>query len=146
MVGMIVYQPISLDETDVQPLSDQAWSDGYAYVERMIHDWRSGSNRFDGPGERLVGAFEDETLIGFCGLNRDPYTTENAGRIRHIYGDVAHRHKGIACTLLARTLAGASAWFPRVRLRATPPSRGFYEHLGFRPVDEPEATHSKPLR
>lgn len=146
MVGVIAYRPISLDDTDVQPLSDQAWSDGYPFVERMLHDWTSGANRFDGPGEKLIGAFEDDTLIGFCGLNRDPYVHENVGRIRHLYVDLGHRHAGIARALVTRTLDGASVWFPRIRLRATPASRSFYELLGFLVVDEAEATHAKRLR
>ena len=145
MVGVIAYRPISLDDTDVQPLSDEAWSDGYPFVERMLHDWKSGENRFDGPGEKLIGAFDGETVIGFCGLNRDPYVSENAGRIRHLYVDLAHRHTGIARRLVARTLDGASDWFPRIRLRATPASRQFYELLGFEPVEENEATHSRRL-
>ncbi|WP_322989133.1 GNAT family N-acetyltransferase [Hoeflea sp.] len=143
---MITYRPISLDDHDAQPLSDEAWGDGYPFVERMLHDWKSGANRFDGPGERLIGAFDDDKLIGFCGLNRDPYLSENAGRIRHLYVSLSHRHRGIARALEARTLDGAEAWFPRIRLRATPQSRKFYERLGFVQVDEPEATHSKPLR
>jgi GNAT superfamily N-acetyltransferase len=146
MVGVIAYRPISLDDTDVQPLSDEAWRDGYPFVERMLHDWKSGANRFDGPGERLVGAFDDDTLVGFCGLNRDPYVSENAGRIRHLYVDLAHRHAGIARALVAQALDSASIWFPRVRLRATPASRSFYELLGFLVVDETEATHAKRLR
>lgn len=143
---MISYRPMSLDDHDVQPLSDEAWSDGYAYVERMIHDWKSGANRFDGPGECLVGAFDDDKLIGFCGLNRDPYTSENAGRIRHLYVSLDHRHRGIARALVTRTLDGAASLFSRIRLRATPASRSFYELLGFEPVDEPEATHALRLR
>lgn len=142
---MIVYRPFSLDDIDVQPLSDEAWTDGYAYVERMLQDWKSGANRFDGPGERLIGAFDDDKLIGFCGLNRDPYTPEIAGRIRHIYVSLDHRHAGIARALVAQTLDGASNWFPRIRLRATPASRSFYELLGFLPVEENEATHAMRL-
>lgn len=145
MVGVIAYRPISLDDTDVQPLSDEAWSDGYPFVERMINDWTSGSNRFDGPGERLIGAFDDVALVGFCGLNRDPYIDENAGRIRHLYVRLDHRHAGIARALVGQTLDSASIWFPRIRLRATPASRSFYELLGFEPVEETEATHSKPM-
>jgi len=143
---VVAYRPFSLDDIDVQPLSDEAWRDGYAYVERMIHDWKSGANRFDGPGERLVGAFENEKLIGFCGLNRDPYTSENAGRIRHLYVSLDHRHLGIARALVNRTLDGDASLFSRIRLRATPASRSFYELLGFEPVDEAEATHAKRLR
>lgn len=143
---VVAYRPFSLEDIDVQPLSDEAWRDGYPFVERMLHDWKSGENRFDGHGERLVGAFENEMLIGFCGLNRDPYIEENAGRIRHLYVDLAHRHIGIARALVAQTLDGASIWFPRVRLRATPASRSFYELLGFAPVEEVEATHAKRLR
>jgi RimJ/RimL family protein N-acetyltransferase len=99
MVGLTAYRPISLDDIDVQPLADEAWADGYPFVERMRHDWKSGDNRFDGPGERLIGAFEGETLIGFCGLNRDPYVPENAGRIRHLYVSLDHRHIGVARAL-----------------------------------------------
>lgn len=146
MVSVTFYRPISLDDIDVEPLADEAWADGYPFVERMRHDWKSGDNRFDGPGERLIGAFEDDTLVGFCGLNRDPYVSENAGRIRHLYVSLDHRHAGVARTLVARALDGASIWFPRIRLRSTPASRSFYEHLGFQQVDEPEATHAKRLR
>ncbi|MCC0035142.1 MAG: GNAT family N-acetyltransferase [Hoeflea sp.] len=143
---MTFYRPISLDDIDVEPLADEAWADGYPFVERMRQDWKSGDNRFDGPGERLIGAFEDDTLVGFCGLNRDPYLSENAGRIRHLYVDRDHRHAGIARTLVGKALEGAEIWFPRVRLRATPASRGFYEQLGFQEVEEPEATHTMLLR
>ena len=143
---MISCRPISLDDLDVGPLADQACAEGYVFVERMRRDWKSGDNRFDGPGERLIGAFEDETLVGFCGLNRDPYTSENAGRIRHLYVDRGYRRSGVARALVAEALDGASASFPRIRLRATAASTGFYERLGFLPVDEPEATHTMPLR
>ena len=134
MVSVTFYRPISLDDIDVEPLADEAWADGYPFVERMRQDWKSGDNRFDGPGERLIGAFEDDTLVGFCGLNRDPYF------------DRDHRHAGIARTLVGKALEGAEIWFPRVRLRATPASRGFYEQLGFQEVEEPEATHTMLLR
>tara|TARA_R110002020_G_scaffold135469_12_gene302535 strand:+ start:448 stop:888 length:441 start_codon:yes stop_codon:yes gene_type:complete len=146
MVGVTSYRPISLDDTEAQPLSDEAWADGYPFVERMMEDWKSGANRFDGPGERLIGAFEGEALIGFCGLNRDPYTSENAGRIRHLYVSLGHRHSGVGRALVAQTLDSAAIWFPRIRLRATPASRSFYELLGFKEVDENEATHALRLR
>jgi len=146
MVGVITYRPISLDMTDVQPLSDEAWSDGYPFVERMLNDWKAGHNRFEGPGEKLIGAFDDGVVVGFCGLSRDPYIEENAGRIRHLYVSLDHRHEGIARALLEHTLEGASSWFPRIRLRATPASRSFYERHGFEPVEEVEATHSMRLR
>jgi GNAT superfamily N-acetyltransferase len=146
MVSVTFYRPISLDDIDVEPLADEAWADGYPFVERMRHDWKSGENRFDGPGERLVGAFDGASLIGFCGLNRDPYISEIAGRIRHLYVDLDHRQFGVGRTLVDRALDGASVWFPRVRLRATPASRSFYERLGFVPVDETEATHEMRLR
>jgi len=146
MVGALAYRPFSLDDIDVQPLSDEAWSDGYPFVERMLHDWSSGDNRFDRPGECLIGAFDDGRLVGFCGLNRDPYLSENAGRIRHLYVSLDHRHIGIARALVARVIDGASLRFPRIRLRATPASRSFYELLGFEPVEENEATHSMRLR
>ncbi|KGF67704.1 hypothetical protein LL06_20680 [Hoeflea sp. BAL378] len=146
MVGMVAYRPISLDDTDMHPLADEAWEDGYPFVERMLADWRLGENRFDGPGARLIGAFDDGRPVGFCGLCQDPFTSENVGRLRHLYVERGHRRTGVARVLVARALDGAAIWFPRIRLRATPASRGFYEHLGFHPVDESDATHSLRLR
>tara|TARA_R110002020_G_scaffold114717_7_gene263901 strand:+ start:457 stop:888 length:432 start_codon:yes stop_codon:yes gene_type:complete len=143
---MVAYRPISLDDTDMHSLADEAWEDGYPFVERMLQDWKSGENRFDGPGARLIGAFDDERPVGFCGLCRDPFVAENTGRLRHLYVDRGHRQEGVARALVARALDGAAIWFPRVRLRATPASRGFYEHLGFHPVDETDATHALRLR
>ncbi|OCW57533.1 GNAT family N-acetyltransferase [Hoeflea olei] len=145
MVGRPAFSPFSLDEIDIEPLAEEAWRDGYRFIERMKHDWATGENRFDGPGERLLGAFEGEALVGFCGLNRDPYVSELVGRIRHLYVGRDHRKKGIARDLLVRALDGAAYWFPRIRLRATPSSRGFYRRMGFVEVDEVEATHARWL-
>ncbi len=146
MVGVIDYLPLSPDETDLRPLSDEAWRDGYPFVERMLHDWNAGIDRFDDDGARLVGAFEGDELVGFGGLNRDPYTTENVGRVRLLYVTRPHRGEGVATSLFGHLLDGASIWFPRLRVRSTPGAASFYEHLGFAPVDEPDATHALPLR
>lgn len=145
MTGMADIRPLSLDQTDIQPLADEAWAEGYAFVERMLEDWKSGEYRFDGPGEQLLGAFDGDRIIGFCGLGRDPFVEGPVGRLRHLYVSRPYRGCGIAKELVAGTLEGAEVHFPRVRLRSTPAAVAFYEHLGFRPVEEPAATHSLSL-
>lgn len=142
---MVDIRPISLDKTDIAALADEAWGEGYPFVERMLADWRSGEYLFDGPGEQLLGAFDEDRIIGFCGLGRDPFIKGPVGRIRHLYVSRPFRCTGIAKLLVLKVLDGAEAFFPRIRLRSTPAAVGFYEHLGFLPVEEAEATHSLPL-
>jgi uncharacterized protein len=43
-------------------------------VERLHHEWETGTNRFDKPGEALFGAWLDGRLVGGCGLNDCTHT------------------------------------------------------------------------
>ena len=147
MVGMVSYRPISSRRHRHAPPGRRGLEDGYPFVERMLQDWRLGENRFDGPGARLIGAFEDDRPIGFCGLCRDPFTDETVGRLRHLYVDRGHRQGGRpprrwwpGRSMAPRSGSRESACAPRLRRGA------FYEHLGFHPIDEIDATHAKRLR
>ena len=42
---------------------------GLRMVRRLVHEWETGTNRFDKPGEALFGAWLDGRLVGVCGLN-----------------------------------------------------------------------------
>ncbi|MCY0093137.1 hypothetical protein [Hoeflea ulvae] len=53
---------------------------------------------------------------------------------------------GRSRALVVDPIAPTWIWLSGNRLSATPQSRAFCERLGFVPVDEPEATHSKPLQ
>jgi GNAT superfamily N-acetyltransferase len=69
---------------------------GSRIVRRLVEEWASGANRFDRPGEVLLGAWLDGQLVGVCGLNVDPYAAqERVGRVRHLYVLSALRRLGV---------------------------------------------------
>ena len=128
-------------------LAREASSDGFSFVARLINEWKSGANRFDQPGERLLGAVVYGELVGVCGINRDPYhKAEVVGRLRHLYVKKAARGAGVGSALVARLLGEAESVFRLVRLRTdTPQAAAFYEKRGFIPVSDETATHEKAL-
>ncbi len=126
----------------VGPLREEAGREGLRFVARLIDDWASASSRFDQPGEFLVGAVADGRLLGICGLNRDPHTTQrDIGRLRHLYVSMVERRRGIGRALVRHLLARAGGTFVSIRLRTTPDAAPFYERLGFRKADEANASH-----
>ena len=78
-------ESISLDQVDLPELREEASSQGFRFVERLADDWARGTNRFEGPGEVLFGAFAGQRLIGIGGLNREPYDpAPGVARLRHL--------------------------------------------------------------
>ena len=82
---MIRACPIALTaivERKLYPL--EARLSGHHFLDRLIAEWRSGTNRFDNPGECLIGLFDSERPVAFGGLSRDPFDTRGraAGRLR----------------------------------------------------------------
>jgi GNAT superfamily N-acetyltransferase len=140
-------EPIDGDHPGLAVLAEQARSEGFGFVQRLISDWSSGSNRFDRTGERLLGAFWSGELAGICGLNRDPYTDRHdVGRLRHLYVRKSDRHRGIGAALVEHLLKGASPPFSMIRLRTnTAEAAAFYERLGFAVVGDRTATHVRAL-
>jgi N-acetylglutamate synthase-like GNAT family acetyltransferase len=147
MAASFRIEPIDGGHPGLTALAEEALSEGFRFVERLIADWHSGSNRFARPGERLLGAFWSGELVGVCGLNRDPYTDRHdVGRLRHLYVRKTDRHRGIGAALVQQLLKGASPPFTLIRLRTnTTEAAAFYERLGFRAVGERTATHAKAL-
>jgi GNAT superfamily N-acetyltransferase len=121
--------------------------EGFLFVDRLVRDWTSGSNRFDLGGEQFLYAFAGEILIGVCGLNRDPYLDQDGiGRLRHLYVRECARRRGVASALVRRMLDEAGNTFQVVRLRtATMEAAAFYLWHGFVPVWEETASHAKAL-
>lgn len=130
-------------EGDIQSLATQARSESFSFIDRLLDDWRDGSNRFDGKGECFLQLMVAETLVAVGGINRDPYSTEsNIGRIRHVYVRPEFRRSGVGRVLLDALLERATH-FKRLRLRANDERAfRFYESLGFVPSNEPNATHT----
>lgn len=134
---------------EISYLSLEARLSNHPFLDRLNADWRTGANRFDKPGECLLGLFDGGRLVAVGGLNRDPYDTSGrpVGRLRHVYVAQSHRRLGIGSQLVAELLARAQV-FERMRLRTpgTPEAAAFYESLGFVRVDEPDATHAVDVR
>jgi N-acetylglutamate synthase-like GNAT family acetyltransferase len=139
--------PITAFNPGLITLRSEAINEGYHFLTRLIDEWNSGSNRFNRPGERFLGAFLDDNLIGVCGLNRDPFTRKyGIGRLRHLYVTPSTRRRGIGSALI-RQLIDDSTVFEIVRLRTdTKEAAAFYLRQGFVAVDEDSATHAKKLR
>jgi ribosomal protein S18 acetylase RimI-like enzyme len=136
-------RPITPQTPGFQELASDARSEGHNLMERLDREWAAGSNRFEQPGECLLGLFEGATLIAVGGVSRDPYAGDpSIGRIRHIYVRPKWRRAGRATQLMRNLIPRAQLAFVRVRLRTrNPAARRLYERLGFQPVEEPNATH-----
>jgi len=121
--------------------------EGYSIVERLLDDFRAGRNRFDAPGEALYAHFLGQVAIAVCGINRETDRTySNAGRIRRLYVLPQYRGNGLAHDLVDVITRHASMTFDHLTVNVgTSEARGFYEHLGFVPVQLPGITHCRKL-
>ncbi|MBW8745586.1 MAG: GNAT family N-acetyltransferase [Sphingomonas sp.] len=128
---------------ELDPLVAEADTDGHLFMRRLRDEWASGSNRFDGPGEKLVTARAGDRLIGVGGLNRDPYAqAPGIGRLRHLYVARDARCRGVGASLVRSILAGADAHFTLIRLRTdSAEAAAFYARLGFQGTNDANATH-----
>ena len=136
-------RPLTDLGSGLEPLIAEAEGEGHRFVHRLLAEWESGTNRFDGPGELLLGAFIEDRLVGVAGLNRDTYADEDGiGRLRHVYMLSAARRLGVGSLLVRRILSEASKTFRIARLRTTTAeAAAFYRYLGFENVNEEAATH-----
>jgi GNAT superfamily N-acetyltransferase len=132
---------------DFDELRGEAADGGFRFLDRLARDWRNGENRFDQPGERLVGAFAGDRLIAIGGVNRDPYAERaNVGRLRHLYVLKDWRTTGVGRALVEGLLRHAEGVFSEVRLRTdTDAASAFYRQCGFTVVDSPSASHARTL-
>jgi GNAT superfamily N-acetyltransferase len=133
---------------DVEDLRAEAAQEGFRFIDKLVAEWRSGTNRFDQPGEVLLGAIRANDLIAVGGLNRDPYADQpGIGRLRHLYVRQTMRRCGVGSALVQELIGSATSTFHLVRLRTdTPLAADFYVGLGFRPAPSAAATHIWPLR
>ena len=132
---------------DLAPLVEESEREGFRFLARLRREFEEGGNRFDAPGEALLGCRRDAGLIAVGGLNRDPYSPEpRAGRLRHLYVSAAFRRCGVGRTLVDALVAAARPHFGVLLLRTdTRAAAQFYEALGFAPVASPHATHRMVL-
>lgn len=132
----------------IEELRAEATGEGFRFVDKLVAEWLSGTNRFSRPGEVFLVAFRATDLVAFGGLNRDPYTDESGvGRLRHLYIRKSNRRSGLGSALVQELLDHAESTFHLVRLRtATREAADFYVRLKFHVVQDETATHVKSLR
>ena len=131
-----------LDVAALQRLRVESLQEGFRFMERLCHEWASGANRFDAPGEALFLAVADDQVTGICGLNRDPYARDaRAGRVRRLYVLPDHRRRSVGHALLQAVIAYAQGHFDILRVR-TNEAGEFYTRHGFQCItSQPDTTH-----
>jgi GNAT superfamily N-acetyltransferase len=147
-MGVAVARLCHLSADALAPLVSESEGEGWRFVRRLADEWAAGTNRFDKPGEALFAAWVDGALVGVCGLNADPYTTDpTVGRVRRLYVLPGLRGRGVGSRLVQAVIQSARARFQSLRVRTESAAAGrLYEHLGFVPAaGAPDCTHTLVL-
>jgi GNAT superfamily N-acetyltransferase len=129
---------------DIQPLMLESRTEHHRFVDRLVDEYVSGSNRFALPGEALYATYAGDTMVGVGGLNRDPYVNpDDTGRVRHLYVLPGWRGRGVGRRLMQQIVDEASDNFSMLTLRTfSPDASQFYVTIGFEPVSDIETvTH-----
>ncbi|QUG41210.1 GNAT family N-acetyltransferase [Psychrobacillus sp. INOP01] len=119
---------------DLDSLVKQSKEEGFRFVERLINDYKNGSNTFNHFGEGLFGVFNEEgVLVAIGGLNRDPFSNEQyIGRLRRFYVSKEYRGNGIGSLLLKRIVDEAKRYYKILVLHTdTEQAERFYSSIGF---------------
>ncbi|MBF4661746.1 GNAT family N-acetyltransferase [Cronobacter malonaticus] len=146
MSGIITIRPLTPVGIDFDRLREESQALGFNMLDRLAVHWMDGSNAFSAPGERLLGAFLGDALVGVGGLNRCPFDTHpRAGRVRHLYVSHAVRRVGVGNQLLATLARHAHNTFDYLNIRAPESAFSFYLQAGFLPMDHPHITHRLTL-
>ena len=135
--------PIRLPTPGIEQLCEEARRQGYNFLDTLITDWESGANRFDAPGETLLGHFDEGIIVALGGLNQDPFLADpKVGRVRRVYVREGWRNRGIGVELVHTLLQAARKSFRTVRLRSDNSRTAlFYERIGFQATSTKDATH-----
>ncbi len=137
----------SVDPYDWTEILIASQSEGHNMVNRLLTDFREGTNRFDAPGELFFAHFHENVVVAVAGLNQEKDRSfGRAGRVRRLYVIPRSRGNGLARSLVEKITLSASAHFDALTVNVGKlDARGFYEHLGFTPVEHPGITHVKKL-
>ena len=132
---------------EMEPLLAAARAEEFHALDRLVDDWRDGTNCFDKAGEAFFTARSSGKLIGVCGLNRDPFQRDAkppAGRIRRLFVLPEARRSGAGARLVESVAQAARGEFSALVLRTNSEAgAAFYERLGFVAVGGPAHTHRR---
>lgn len=132
----------------ILPLVRQSQAEGYRHLVRLVDEYLSGENRFNKNGEALFVAVKENKVIGICGLNHDPYSDGDVGRVRRLYVLPEYRRQGIGRRLTEDVIGRASAYYNMLVLKTDHEQASrFYKSLGFNEVHDCDSrTHFLKLR
>ncbi|NNU50293.1 GNAT family N-acetyltransferase [Rhizobium sp. WYCCWR 11279] len=131
---------------EIADLESEARQEGYRHVARLIDEWSSGDNRFEHHGERLLGAYVDDALVGIGSMTVDS-TISGALRMRRFYVRPAMRGRGIGRMLALALLEHARSFCTVVTVHAgNDGAARFWESLGFQPDGRDGHTHLLALQ
>lgn len=134
---------------DLTSLLTESQKEGFLFLERLINDYKNGTNTFSKSGEFLYGVFNQEGLIiAIGGINKDPFSTnERIGRLRRFYVSKDYRRIGVGRSLVTRILKDSSEHYEGIVLYTdTEHADKFYTSLGFiKDSNSLKSTHSLKL-
>ena len=119
---------------DLDNLVKQSKKEGFRFVERLINDYKNGSNTFNHFGESLFGVFNEEgVLVAIGGLNKDLFSNgQYIGRLRRFYVDKEYRRNGIGSLLVKKIIEEAKRYYKILVLHTdTEQADKFYSSIGF---------------
>lgn len=142
--------PTRIESTDAYDWAEilrESQAEGYNMVNRLLSDFGSAFNRFDAPGEALYAHFSGQVVVAVAGLNREANLSyPRSGRVRRLYVLPSCRGNGKARTLIEELARHALGHFDSITVNVGKlDARGFYEHLGFVPVQHDGITHISML-
>lgn len=119
---------------DFIPLLTESKNEGFRFLERLVTDYKNGTNNFSQPGESLYGVFNKEgLLVAIGGLNIDPFSNiGKIGRLRRFYVCKDYRRHGIGGLLLNTIIHDAKKYYKTLVLHTdTEQAENFYVSFGF---------------
>ncbi|WP_214484998.1 GNAT family N-acetyltransferase [Bacillus sp. SM2101] len=131
------YVVIEIDDllnTGLNALVMESKEEGFRFVERLINDYKTGTNKFNNFGEALYGVFNKTgSLVAVGGINIDPFSKEPyIGRLRRFYVSKLYRRNGLGSLLVKKIIVEAKTYFNVLVLYTdTDEASKFYTAIGF---------------
>lgn len=143
MKNIIIQEVTELVSADLNEILAESTEEGFRHISRLVEEYITGTNRFDQNSEALFECRMNHRVIGICGLNKDPYTEANIGRVRRLYVLKEFRRHGVGRRLVEAVMDTASRHYSKLVLKTDNPKAGeFYKNLGFREIQDDElVTH-----
>ena len=129
----------------IGPLAEAARQEGYNHILRIAEEWSAGTNRFERPGESLLGAHDQGRMIAVGGMTVEPSRADWL-RMRRFYVSQSYRGKGVGRCLAERLIEHARSFTTVVTVHAgSDDACRFWEAMGFQPLTGESYTHTLRL-